>query len=190
MGCYNQRHYIVGICGDSQLDKDYLEKRLRPIIKKKCPENKPKIYFKKGKRGMELRVFSKRLFEDLKRLGFNPGKKSHTVRIPKQVLENKKHTRATIRGIFDTDGCLYIDRRKRYKVPYPRITLQSASIGLIGQIESFLSKDYKTYVNTQNRDGYRNYIEIYGHKQLGKFLKQIGFSNARHTSKYASVAQW
>ena len=90
---------------------------------------------------------------------------------------------ATIRGIFDTDGCVFLDKRKAYKKPYPRVTLQSASIDLINQLEDYLSKDFNLYVNKSNRDGYRNYIEIYGHKQLERFLKQIGFSNKRHLNR-------
>ncbi len=34
-----------------------------------------------------------------------------------------------------------------------------------------------------NRDGKRNTLEIYGHRQLERFLKLIGFSNQKHLSK-------
>ena len=96
---------------------------------------------------------------------------------------------ATVRGIFDTDGCVFLDKRDPYKKPYPRITLQLSSQKLINQLENHLSRNFKLYVNRNNRDGYRNYIEIYGHGQLEMFLKQIGFSNKRHLSKInASVA--
>jgi hypothetical protein len=58
-----------------------------------------------------------------------------------------------------------------------------ASIPLIKQLAEILSKDFSLYVNTSNRDGKRNSLEIYGLEQLGRFLKEIGFSNKRHLSK-------
>ena len=130
-----------------------------------------------------LRIYSKRLYYFFIRLGFLPGKKSRTVKIPTDILGNRELMNPTIRGIFDTDGCIFFDRRKSYKSPYPRITLQSASIPLIKQMRKYLSDNFNLYVNLMNRDGVRNYIEIYGHEQLQKFLKQIGFSNPRHLNK-------
>lgn len=123
-------------------------------------------------------------------MGFKQGEKSHTIKIPKPILKNEEFLKSTIRGIFDTDGCFFLDKRSVYKKPYPRITLQLASIDLINQLEKYLSKRFTLYVYKCNRDGCKNYIEIYGHKQLEKFLKQIGFSNQRHLNKInnASVA--
>ena len=99
------------------------------------------------------------------------------------VLRNDSFMNAVIRGIFDTDGCLFFDSRKKYSRPYPRIVLQMASIPLIEQLETQLSKNFSLYVNKSNRDGKRNSLEIYGHLQLERFLKQVGFSNKRHLSK-------
>jgi hypothetical protein len=138
-----------------------------------------------------LRINSKDLYGLFLNLGFSKGKKSEDIKIPQEILKGKELTRATLRGIFDTDVCIFLDKRKLYKKPYSRITLQLASKDLINQLEAHLSKSFKMYINKINRDGYRNYIELYGHNQLEKFLKQVGFSNKRHLSKvqkYASVA--
>lgn len=186
-----KNQYLVGISGDQKLDEDYLKNYLKQLIKRNFPSTDPKLYYRKDENTLMLRINSKALYELFLNLGFDKGKKSDNIKIPQKILYNKELMKATIRGIFDTDGCVFLDKRGSYNKPYPRITLQLASIDLINQLEDYLSKNFNLYVNKSNRDGYRNYVEIYGHKQLEKFLKQIGFSNQRHlrkVKKYASVA--
>lgn len=182
IGKYNNI-YTIGFAGNQKLDEDYINRHLFNLIIKKFPYTNPHVKYRNDENTIMLRVYSKRLFNLFINLGFKPGKKSHSVEIPSLILENKQFMNFTIRGIFDTDGCIFFDRRKSYKKPYPRITLQTASIPLINQLEVYLSKTFKLYVSKSNRDGYRNYIEIYGHKQLERFLKQIGFSNKRHLDR-------
>ena len=165
------------------LDEDYFLNYLKPLIRRIFPFVNPHIYYRTDENTIILRVYSKELHKLFIDIGFKNGKKSRTVKIPEFIINKENLMNATIRGIFDTDGCVFMDKRKDYKKPYPRITLQSASIELVNQLEHFLSKNFKLYVNRSNRDGYRNYLEIYGHAQLETFLKQIGFSNKRHLSK-------
>ena len=185
MGNYGKRknQFLIGFVGNQKLDEHYLTKHIYSLIKTNFPFTNPILRYRKDENTIRLRIHSKELFKFFLELGFNPGKKSRTVRIPEIIFNNQKFMNATIRGIFDTDGCIFLDMRKNYKKPYPRVTLQSASIGLIDQLEEYLSKNFNLYVNKSNRDGYRNYIEIYGHKQLERFLKQIGFSNKRHIDR-------
>jgi len=191
-GTYGKKQnvYLVGVSGDKKLDEDYLKNYLKPLIKKNFPFTRPKLYYRNDENTLMLRVHSKKLYNFFVKIGFKQGEKSHSVKIPKIILEKEEFMKSTVRGIFDTDGCFFLDKRKVYKKPYPRITLQLASIDLINQLEKYLSKHFTLYVYKRNRDGCRNYVEIYGHKQLEKFLKQIGFSNPRHLNKIknASVA--
>ncbi|MFH1770785.1 MAG: LAGLIDADG family homing endonuclease [archaeon] len=185
LGNYGKRknQFLIGFVGNKTLDKEYFTNHLLSIIKTNFPFTNPAIRYRNDENTIMLRIYSKELFQFFTSLGFKPGVKSRKVIIPKQICKNKEFLNHTIRGIFDADGCVFLDKRKKYKNPYPRITLQSASIPLINQIEKHLSKDFKLYVNKRNRNGYRNYIEIYGHKQLEKFLKKIGFSNERHKER-------
>ncbi len=185
LGNYGDRknQYLIGLAGDKRLDKSYFESVLLPIINRNFPFTNPRVRYREDENTIMIRVYSKKLFLMMKKLGFSPGKKSSTVTIPIQITGNDKYMNSTLRGIFDTDGSVFFDKRGKYNQPYPRITLQSASLGLINQIENYLSKNFKLYVYKANRDGYRNCIEIYGHSQLEKFLKGIGFSNQRHLSK-------
>lgn len=60
--------------------------------------------------------------------------------------------RATIRGIFDTDGCVFIDKRKSYKLYYPRIALQTVSKDLYNQLVSYLSRHFSLYNTFNEKD--------------------------------------
>src|SRR3989344_6032005 len=186
---YEKHQYLIGISGDKKLDEDYLKNYLTPLIKRNFPSTEPRLYYRNDENTLMLRVNSKKLYDFFIKFGFDSGKKSRNIKIPKDILKNKDFMNATVRGIFDTDDCIFLDKRANYKKPYPRITLQLSSQELINQLENYLSRNFKLYVNQSNRNGYRNYIEIYGHTQLEMFLKQIGFSNKRHLNKInASVA--
>jgi len=183
MSLMGKKNYVVGVSGNKVLDEDYLKNRLIPIVKKYFPKSNPHLRYRTDENTIVLLIYSKELCHFLMELGFNFGPKSRTVTIPSLIICKENLMNATTRGIFDTDGCFFIDKRKNYKKPYPRITLQVASIPLIEQLETYLSKNFSLYVDKSNRDGKRNTLEIYGYQQLERFLKQIGFSNKRHMSK-------
>ena len=189
----NSRYtYTFGISGNKQLDEDYLKNYIKPLIKRNFPFTEPRLHYRSDENTLMLRVNSKRFYDFFVSLGFNKGEKSKTVKIPESMAENEAYMNATIRGIFDTDGCIFFDKRSRYKKPYPRITLQMVSPELIKQLQTYLSKQFMIYSREYHRHGeYRGCVEIYGSGQLESFLKKIGLSNRRHLSKIqiASVAQ-
>jgi hypothetical protein len=191
-GCfnvYNKKIYQTEFSGDSRYDLNYHEKILIPIIKKVILELKPHLYFPKNKNALRTVFYSKKLFLFLRDgFGFIPGKKTETVTIPEVILNSKdSFIKRTIRGIFDTDGGIFLDKREHYKKPYQRIFLETKSSSLYTQLVSILSKDFKLYHKfNKPRKIYK--IEIYGLDQLNKWMKLIGFSNERHLEKIARVA--
>lgn len=186
--CYNNKLYQIRFSGDSQLDLEYYTKCIIPNIKKSFPSLNPHIYKVKNKNGMNITFYSRELFYYLKDvIGFTPGKKVYTVSIPEIILKNESLIYPTIRGIFDTDGGFYLDKRKGYKKPYPRIALQTVSKNLYSQLVLILSKEFKIYHRyNPKREIYL--IELYGHQNIKKWMSLIGFSNKRHLDKIASVA--
>jgi intein/homing endonuclease len=61
--------------------------------------------------------------------------------IPKEILKAKKNiVNACLRGIFDTDGGIIIDKRPSYKEPYIRIHLRMMSSKLVTQIHQILQE--------------------------------------------------
>ena len=190
-GCFNvykNKLYHIEIAGDRRYDYKYHSERLIPIIKAIISDLNPHIYFPKNKNSIRTVFYSKRLFTFLKdEFGFVPGKKTYTISIPKRIMDsNDEFIRSTIRGIFDTDGGIFLDKRKKYKTLYPRITLDTKSLELYNQLVEYLSKDFKLY-NKFNKSRNIYKIEIYGIIQLKKWMSKIGFSNERHLKKVELV---
>ncbi|MFA4855419.1 MAG: LAGLIDADG family homing endonuclease [archaeon] len=175
--------YHVNITGDAELDKDYLSVHL-PLIVQNIFNADSGFYFRKDCRCIVLNIYNELLFSTLtKRFGFVPGNKTFTVSIPEEIIEaGGDFLFAAIRGIFDTDGCIFLDKRKIYKKPYPRITLQIVSKPLFLQLKKALEKHFSLYTHySPKRECYS--LEIYGFRQLEKWMRLIGFSNQRHLRK-------
>ncbi len=184
---YQSGKYTIQFTGDANLDDKYYTLTITPITKRLFGM---KPYIQKKKNSLRVNFQSKELFYMLKdRFEFPQGKKVYSVKIPEEIIKaGKEYIYATIRGIFDTDGCIFFDKRALYKGPYPRVTLQIANKSLFLQLKSLLSEEFKLY--TSERSDRKFYIEIYGHEQLQKWMLLIGFSNPRHSDKiYAPVAQ-
>ncbi|MEK6896225.1 MAG: LAGLIDADG family homing endonuclease [Nanoarchaeota archaeon] len=193
-GCfnlYNNKLYHIEFAGDRRYDVQYYNELIIPTFKSVVPDLKPHIYSSYGKvNGVRIVFYSKDLFNFFKHgFGFVPGKKAHTIAIPDRIMQSKDElVRATIRGIFDTDGCVFIDKRKSYKLYYPRIALQTVSKDLYNQLVSYLSRHFSLY-NTFNEKRQIYIIEIYGINQVKRWMDLIGFSNERHLDRLASVVQ-
>jgi intein/homing endonuclease len=174
--------YHIFVTGDSRLDRTYLTK----VLPKKISifNLKPYVFFRKDANAMVLNFFSKKLFSFFTtRLKFVPGNKTYTVTIPEEIMQSKdEFIFATIRGIFDTDGIFFVDKRPIYKKPYPRIALQIVSKPLFIQLKNFLKVHFSLYTfENIKRQAY--HIEIYGPDQLDKWMKIVEFSNKRHLDK-------
>src|SRR3989338_3049170 len=186
----NGRYRGVNIYGHATLDWEYHE-RIGEIIQKTfglLPFRK----IKPNANACYLNVKSRRLCKLFaSRFGFPSGCKTYTVKIPEEILKaDRAFLFRTIRGIFDTDGNFFLDKRKTYRAPYPRITLRTASKPLFRQLKQILEKEFSLHA-AQKKNGSKKIFEIviYGHNQIEKWMKIIGFSNPRHLNKIAEYSR-
>lgn len=174
--------YQTQITGDNLLDFDYYHNKLKPICENlfNIP---PKITKKRG--WIRLNIYSKCLFEMLtKRFDIPAGKKCYTITIPNEILKSEdKFIKATLRGMFNTDGGIGFDKRKRYKKPYVRVNYTSTSPALMNQIHNLLEGYKIPHSIHKKNDSSAKQIQINGEKNVRLFLKNIGFSNPRHLKK-------
>ena len=189
-GCLNGK--TVSIVGHASLDLDYLL-YMKSIIDQLF-QLKGKLLFAKYKNAVYLRYYSTELYQFMaERFGFPKGKKVEIVQIPSLIeCSSKELLFRTIRGVFDTDGCVFFDKRKKYATPYPRIRLQVKSKPLIDQLEKILSSDFRIS-RPKCRTRKHHTIEIYGHEQFDKWMKIVGFSNSKHLNriqKYKPLARF
>lgn len=170
---------ILQFTGDARLDKEYYRDVILPYFSKLFPNLIPQLITLENT--LRVTFNSKRLVE-LFRLRFDMplGKKCYSVLVPNEILSSEQSKIcATLRGIFDTDGCVFFDRRKCYKSPYVRIGLHLNNPELIRQISKLLLRLKIKHTVTRACDN----IQINGTEQVKSFVRTIGFSNFRHLLK-------
>ncbi|MFH1696029.1 MAG: LAGLIDADG family homing endonuclease [Candidatus Micrarchaeota archaeon] len=176
--------YWTELTGDLTLDYNYLTNVMTDYSILLFNGLAPRTTIVKKKNTIRKIFHSKQLHQILtQRFGFPAGVKCYTIKIPEEIMNSKEEfIFSTIRGIFDTDGCVFFDKRKIYNKAYPRIVLQTTSEQLYLQLRRFLKKHFSLYARKKStREIY--IVEIYGNKNLKKWMKLIGFSNKRHLSK-------
>ncbi|MDO8593625.1 MAG: LAGLIDADG family homing endonuclease [bacterium] len=102
--------------------------------------------------------------------------------IPTWILRNNKYSYACVRGLIDTDGCMFIHTHTVGGKVYKNIGLafSSRSPELIGQVAAILEKSgIIPHVNLRGTD-----IYIYRKDAVERYLKIFGSSNTRISSVY------
>ncbi len=144
-----------------------------------------KVSLKKRKRekAVSVKASSVNLVKWLNNLGMPIGNKlSHNLSIPDWVLTNRNWQKSFIRGLFDTDGCLYLDTHKIKGKIYKNIgwTLTSYSAKLRQDIvELLINLGFKPTLRSTQKSVYlrrKNDIDAY--------FRLIGTSNKKHLTRY------
>lgn len=138
---------------------------------------------KPDKNAVNIVVSSKALVNFLNFLGMPIGNKIiNRVMIPSWIMKNNKNQKAFLRGLFDTDGCVYIDKHKTPKKIYHHLgwTITSYAGTLRkGIIESLCNLGFSpTNTFPQNSVFMRKQSEIH------RYFKIIGTSNPKHFNRY------
>lgn len=104
--------------------------------------------------------------------------------IPEWIKENPTYEKAFVKGLVDTDGCLYIHKHKIKGILYQNIgfCFTNHLKKVIMAVAEILRKNgIKAYVKAK---GTRIYI--YNHKDIEKYLSLIGTSNPRILHPYTT----
>lgn len=170
-GCMlDKRKYFSVKC--NKKEEKYIANHIFPLYKKIY-----NINLKPSRRhnvsGFEIYSNSICEFKN-KVLGIPYGKKINKIEIPEKVLatKNKDIYYAIIRGMFDTDGCVYL----RYK-RYPIISITIKSKKLINQLKHMLDK--LGYIPSV----YKWTITLNGPTMLKKWIKDIYSNNPKNIAK-------
>jgi hypothetical protein len=125
-------------------------------------------------------------------LGIPAGSKLYTSKIPSLIKnsKDKKIMQACIRGIVDTD--FYFCYKNKYGKHYPILTGNFASKHLVEDLEylfNFIGIKTNTRFYTAkpdkrfNKSWISHIITISGHKEVGKYIQQIGFNNPKNRKR-------
>ena len=177
MGLYQLRGHIED-------DKRHYIERIKPFFKRLYGID-ISLREMPSTRVFGFQIWNDKLVKFKQSLGLPLGKKFE-LEIPKQFLSDKELIVACIRGIFDTDGCLYLEK-KNGKL-YPRIEIATISSLLGEQLNSLLlGLGLRSTVYTMKTYGNRIMpykVSIRGEEMLHKFIQIINPQNPKHLAKY------
>jgi len=190
MNFYRNRGKIKGfyqLRGHIEDDKKHYERRIKPLFEKLFGL-KLNIREMPSTRVVGFQIWNDKLINFKKNLGLPLGHK-YKVKIPKVFLMKENIKKAVIKGIFDTDGGIYL-QKKNNKI-YPRVYITTISLILSKQLLELFSElglratRYSQLYNKKfNRK--RSYIiTIRGVEMFHKFIKEIEPKNPKHIKKYS-----
>ncbi len=169
-GSLNEKDYYV----------NHVSNLLQPIVN---IEFTPK-FRSGGKNGcFGIQTSKKEVTSLFLELGFNPGRKTHTVRIPDYIKNSNRTTKlAFLRGYFDTDGCLRFERINKRKVhEYPHIEFSTFSKALKEDLLVLLF-EMGFRATTWGRAEFKVRLSV--KDNLRKFMDEVSPSNKKHLNKH------
>lgn len=131
---------------------------------------------------VNIRISRKKLVHYCQSIGLFQGNKiKNKVDIPDWVKNNKKYLIACLRGLFDTDGSVYIHRymSKQKQYNYTNFCFTSRSLPLLLSVKSALQRFGFNPVY-----GSRSDIKLYSKQDIINYYTKIGSHNSKHLDKY------
>ena len=196
----NSKRMKFQLRGDLREEKESYDKHIAPLFNKEImmPLFNRKVGFayniKKNIYG--IGVESVKIEKVLNYLGIPSGIKKELF-IPLWIKNKEKYIKRFLRGLFDTDGCVYCQRnysikQNKYHTQI-RLYLASTSKNLINEIFNLLnSLDFKCRIHKREKHtDLRGFncqalyiLRIDGGIQTEKWFREIGSQSQKHTTKY------
>jgi len=160
----------ITINSEEQEFKKHIEKLFKRLF-----GIEPKVYRSKRSKSVCIYVYSKKLRMLLDKHGLNQGNKvRRNVQVPEWIKINKIFSKYCIRGMIDTDGCAHY--HKRDKRLY--ISFHNRATNLLMDLQKMARYfNFKFIQNTHYS------VTLYKKDEVIRYIKEIGFSNERHSSK-------
>lgn len=174
-------NYQVIVTTNSQTD--YKHALFVQLLMKKLFHTSTTIKKRKNENTITIISSSKALVNFLNQQNMPIGNKiKHGLSVPKWIKNNTTYQRAFIRGLFDTDGCIYLDKHKIGKRIYKHLgwTITSYADTLIKDIIIILQNNgfSPTHRSIQKSVYLRRQNEIL------RYFSKIGTSNPKHLERF------
>jgi len=190
MNFYNNKGATRGIYqlrGHIEDDKQHYIDRIKPIFKMLYNVD-INLREMPSTRVFGFQIWSDNLVKFKQSLGLKLGPKVN-ITIPEVFLKDKELKIAIMKGIFDTDGCIYL-QRKNNKL-YPRLEIKTISLRLAEQLKNLcfeLGLRATMYKNSYKNIGNRKQdyaVVIRGDEMFHRFMEVIKPANHKHNAKYS-----
>lgn len=183
---YNKgRKGLFQLRGHIRDDKKHYQNRVRELYKKLYNIN-VNIREMKSTGVIGFQIWSDAIVNFKNQIFGLPLGKKCNITIP-EIIQYKKYFFSFMRGLFDTDGCVYIENKN--EKPYPRIEIATTSKPLCLQIVTLLRKyrinvSYYEYKRKELNWNNLYTIALRGFLSLNKWFEIIGSNNPKHIVKY------
>lgn len=143
----------------------------------------PMVFERKGSKALRILINSVSIVDFLAKQGLLRGDKLRQgLKIPDWILGRKEYKVACVRGLVDTDGCIFIHTHRVAGKQYQNIglTFSSQSIELIFQVANVFEEfGVLPHISGRGQD-----IYLYRADAVEKYLRVFGTSNDRIASVY------
>ncbi len=174
----------ISITLNSKTDWNY-SKFVCRLIKELFKIN-PKIYKRKNSLAMDVIVHSRNIVEFCVCLGLKSGNKlKQNLDIPKWVARDNDFCRACLRGLFDTDGSVFIHKyqSKGKTYYYPKISFTSQSEILVQTVSERLKKNgFNARISRNKQD-----VRLESLEDVARFREIVGTNNLKHDEVYMKI---
>lgn len=148
-------------------------------------KTKPSIYFRKNESAVNIVVSRTRLVEFCKSIGLKVGNKlKQNLDIPKWIKGDKSLKISCVKGLMDTDGCIFNEchRINEKKYCYPRLSFVSASKKLRPSVFRILEELGFSPKIRGNRA-----VQLENREEILRYFKLIGTSNFNHKKRFRFI---
>lgn len=177
----NGRWYETTLTGDPLKDNDYFSYLTDLVIKKLGY----KPYFRIRSGGIRITIKSKVFYGFLTdKLGIQPRFAKRKSSIPRTISNDRDLMKRFLRGLFDTDGSVFVSD-KPGSSNYPTLEITNSNQILLGEAHSFLSSlGYR--VNLRYSKGVYK-LSLNGYPMIEKWGREIGSSNPYKLNKLQQI---
>lgn len=177
--------YQVGISLGSETDGQFLDYVVNLIQGLFCYA--PGITKRKDSNCYVVVISSKTIVDYMVSLGINRGDKLRAgLDIPEWIMHNPEYLKRCIRGVMDTDGCIFAERHryKQHRYEYPRLTIVSHSPALRKSIAEGL-RELGFHPKIRNNRS----VHLEDREEIVRYFKVIDSSNPKHTRRYREIME-
>ena len=144
----------------------------------------PSLYRREVARAATIVISRVGVVDFLQTLGLPQGNKiTHGIDIPHWIKNDARYVRTCIRGLVDTDGCVFTHRYtvKGKEYSYKKLSFTSAAPSLLTSVrDSLRSFGLHPRITKGGKD-----VFLDSRSDVARYLELIGSHNAKHLRRYA-----
>ena len=170
----------------TNIDTDYEHALYINFLFKRLFMVKVNMKKRKDSKAVDIIVSSKNIVKHLHKLGMPIGNKlQEGLKIPTWIKRNISFSKFFLRGIFDTDGCVYIDKHRYKGKVYSHLgwTFTSYDDKFLNEIKELLEKFGFRPTNTIKQKS----VYLRRQDDVRKYFNFIGTSNPKHRSRFSRL---